>query len=515
MAMGERIDGARRRVCAIDIGTNSVRSIIVDLDHSGSYQLVDDEKEYTRLGQGMTEDRGLTADAMERTEATLARMLSVAERFGVNDTYAIATAAVRRAPNGSAFVADVRERIGLAIDVISEEEEGRLAFVSAAANFSMEGRSAVVDVGGGSTEVTRAVGGEIDLITSLPIGAVVLAERFSAKDPMPGATFEAMQAYVRDLLTEALGEDIPSAGRMVGSGGTVNALAAMATAMRGAPRASAQGYELLMPDVVHILAKLKRSTAPERRQIAGLPPARVDIILPGTLIVAELMRAFDVNVLHVNTKGIREGFILDLITREMGRDTTLDRMQAVFAFAERCNYEAAHSLHVRDLALSLFDQLAAPLDLEREARPLLESAAVLHDVGYHIGYEQHQKHSYHLIIYSDLPGFTPRELRMVAATARYHSGSKPKQGHEWLAGLEKRDRRIVRQLAAILRFADGLDRTRDQQVTAAEATANADSIRVAASGSGDLEINLQRAREKGDLLEQLFDRTLEVSQAPA
>jgi exopolyphosphatase / guanosine-5'-triphosphate,3'-diphosphate pyrophosphatase len=501
-----------RRIQAIDIGTNSVRSIIVDVDDAGGYQLVDDEKEYTRLGRGLGEDGVLSDDAMARTTETLRRMLSIAQHFGVDETHAIATAAVRRAANGAEYVKRVKDELGLPIEIISEEEEGRLAFVSASRNFDLTGRNAIIDIGGGSVEVVRSASRQIEFIRSLPIGAVTLAERFRDRDPMPRETFEEMKRFVRASLEEGLAEDGGPVVRLVGTGGSVNSLSAMVAAAQGHPSEPLQGFELTLPDAVHMLAKLKRSSAQERLEIPGLPPSRVDIIIPGTLLVTELMRHFQVNVLSLNTKGIREGLILDLIARGHG-EQVLDRMQAVYAFAERCRFERPHSLHVRDLALSLFDQLAEPLELDAASRPLLETAAILHDVGYLIGYEQHPKHSYHLITYSDLPGFSARELHMIAAVASYHSGPKPKPGHESLQGLSKPDRREVKRLAGILKLADGFDRTRDQQVEAVTAEVSGDVFRFTARGGGDLGVNIHRAIEKADLLAQVFERPVEIVQA--
>ena len=134
-------------------------------------------------------------------------------------------------------------------------------------------------------------------------------------------------------------------------------------------------------------------------------------------------------------------------------------------------------------------------------------------MGYLIGYEQHPKHSYHLITYSDLPGFSARELHMIAAIARYHSGPKPKPGHDSLQGLSKPDRREVKRLAGILKLADGFDRTRDQQVEAVTAEVCGDVFRFTASGAGDLGVNIHRAVEKSDLLAQVFERPVEIVEA--
>jgi exopolyphosphatase/guanosine-5'-triphosphate,3'-diphosphate pyrophosphatase len=239
----------------------------------------------------------------------------------------------------------------------------------------------------------------------------------------------------------------------------------------------------------------------------------VDIIVAGAIVVSEVMRALGANVLWVNSKGVREGIVIDTIDRARGTERQLDRGEAIRAFGRRCEYDAAHAEQVCALSLSLFDQLSECLGLDPDQRPLLEAAALLHDVGYHIAYEKHHKHSYHLISYSDLAGFKNRELRMIAAIARYHRGALPKTRHEGMANLDKKDRRTVERLGGILKLADGLDRTRTQRVNVVDATREGDTVTVRATGENGLGVELHGAAQKADLMERAFDVRVDVVHA--
>lgn len=501
-----------RRVAAIDVGTNSVRSIVVEIEEDARFRVIDDEKAYTRLGKARGADGSLADDAMERTAEALGRMLEIVRRFEAAEVRAIATAAMREAPNAAAFLERLRTELGLEVSVISEEEEGRLAFLSARANFPLDGVAAVIDLGGGSLEVVRSVAGEIERIDSLPIGAVVLAEAFCRSDPLSRDEFKLLVKHVRKSLRGRLGDQGRGVAVLVGSGGTLTSLAAMTAARGGSPPPSLHGFELTRADVIHLLAQLKRSTATERAKMPGLPESRVDIIVPGTVVVSETMRLLGANRIWVNAKGIREGLVLDMIGPPDTPNDRASRERQVERFAERFHYDTVHAGQVARLADSLFDQLHDDLGLAEEHRPLLRAAAVLHDVGYYVSYERHHKHSHHLIVHSELPGFTGRELRIIAAAARYHRGALPKAGHDSLAAVDERDRPTAVSLAALLRAADGMDRARSGRVAGVrvERAPTGVALVLSATGDGDLSVDLHGADGKADLLRRILGRDVQI-----
>ncbi len=507
--------GGPTRIAAIDIGSNSVRSIIVDVPPQGDPVLLDDEKAYTRLGKGLHSTGRLSEKAMEETVGALTRMLKIIETFDVERVRAIATAAVRRAENSADLLDRIQDELGLEVETVPEEEEGRLAFVSAAGTLQLDGRTAVIDIGGGSVEIVRATDREIESIASLPIGAVVMSERYHRKDPIPKKEYKRLKKHVRKTLAGALGEDPDPVHTVVASGGTANALATVIASAEHSSPTTVHGYELTRADLVHTLAFLSRSTAAERAAMKGLPESRIDIILAGTVVLHETMKALGANTMLVNAKGVREGLVLEMVAEQRGgRSSPMDRMEAAERFGERCGYDARHAKKVRDLTLSIFDQLLDETQLTEEDRPLLEAAALLHDVGYHISYEKHHKHSHHLIVYSDLPGFTARERRIIAAVARYHRGALPKPKHEAMQNLDRSDRERVIRLGGILRLADGLDRTRSGRIESVSITVRHDVVFMHLLGTGDLSVEIHGAEKKAGLFERAFGVHVQASAEP-
>lgn len=498
-----------RRIAAIDVGTNSVRLLVVETARTG-FRIVDEEKAQVRLGEGLGSTGELAEEAQSRTIEALARMLTIARDLGAEAVRGVATHAVRDARNGDAFVERVERETGFALEVLSAAEEGRLAFLGASANFALPGRTAVVDVGGGSVEIVRATDGEIEAISSLPLGAVVLSEMLpTGEDPPSPRSLRALRRHVRRTLEAEFGARPDAAALVVGSGGTVTSLGAVVAAQREEDFASVHGREIAAADIVHAHAFLRSLRLEDRRHVPGLPPYRADIILGGTLLLREVMRLLRSNRLLVNTKGLREGLIIDTLARA-GRPTApADERAALLAFARRCRADRRHAEHVARLAAAILAQAGPPHPATGDAR-LLEAAALLHDVGYFIAYRSHHKHSCHLIAHADLPGFTPREVALIATIARYHRGALPKLEHEEFARLAPEDRETVMRLGGVLKLADGLDRGRAQRVGSVTLRRDDRTATLTLGGEADLHVEVYGAREKGNLFEKAYGVTLEL-----
>jgi exopolyphosphatase/guanosine-5'-triphosphate,3'-diphosphate pyrophosphatase len=250
-----------------------------------------------------------------------------------------------------------------------------------------------------------------------------------------------------------------------------------------------------------------------RRGVPGLSPDRADIIVAGLTIIDRIMRQFQVNLLQVHNRGVRDGLILTMIDQNLGAPSQdpHDRDSAIERFAASSSGELAHGRQVARLAGRIFEQLAPSIGMNTGDQLLLETAARLQDVGYLINYEKHHKHSYHLILNSGLPGFQPRELELIANVARYHRGAKPKRKHGNFRQLSAEDQQRVRQLAAILRLAGGLDRSHSGQVRDVIVKRDGDgrlAMKVAAAENPDVDI--WSARRRAAMFEKVFKCPLSI-----
>lgn len=497
------------RIAAIDIGSNSLRCTVVDVPVGGRRTTLDEERAYVRLGRGLAETGRLDEQAMDETIGALGRMLRIAHEHQVTLIRAVATAAVRTATNGPAFVQRAKDELQLEIEVISGEEEGRLAALSAVDSLALEGDVAVIDIGGGSMEIVRANGIESCSVTSLPLGVVVLSDRFRTADPMPKDQRKALVSHVRHAIARAMPEfSTPSA--TVGSGGTVTTLAAIVAARRAPGLASIHGFSVTREELKDLCDALLRSTAAERLAMKGMAESRVDLIAAGAVVLYEAMRALGSEAVTANARGMREGIIIQAVQREMGEVPLGDRMRQVRDFGRQCRADVPHAEQVRRLALRLFDALAEDLGLQAEDRTLLEAAALLHDVGYHISFEKHHKHSFHLISHAGLAGFSAHEQRVIAGIARYHSHAMPKPGHEAMQDLSDAEREQVSRAAALLRIADGLDRSRGQRVDTVEIELDARRLQLTIAGRAPMDVEVYGATHKADLFERVWGLPVEV-----
>ena len=448
------------RVAAIDIGSNSIRAIVADVSADGHIRVVDEMKSAPRLGAGLDERGALSDPAMQRATESVARMALLARQLGATRIEAVATSAVRDASNARHFTDMVRRAAKLQLRVLEGTDEALLGFRSALAHFDLaSGRAAVVDIGGGSLELALSAAGLVDRLVSLPFGALRMTERYFPKK----ITRRAVKELRRDVRHE-LQRHLPARewrnAQVIGSGGTFTNLAGMSLARQGIrPAQSVHGTRVPRVDLEHILDGLLDMTPTERLTVSGLNAGRSDIIVAGLAVIAEVMARLDSASLVVSAYGIREGLLLETARVQPTVASPGEaRERSVRRLADACHFEERHSMHVQRLALQLFDALAPRLGVRPGERELLAAAAMLHDIGYHISYDKHHKHSYYLITHAELLGMSPMEQLVVANVARYHRGAPPSRKHPSYGSLAKPEREQVKRLSAILRLADGLDR---------------------------------------------------------
>ena len=503
------------RIGAIDIGSNSIRAIVADVGPTGAIRIIDELKAAPRLGAGIETTGELSDTSMRAAIDALARMSTLARQLGAQRIEAVATSAVRDARNGPQFLDRVREDTGLRVRLLDGEQEAMLSFRSALAHFELGvGRAVVMDIGGGSLELALSAEGLVEHLISLPFGAVRLTERY-LRGGGRRKDVERLRADVRAELRGVLSPRDWRGAQVIGSGGTFTNLAGIHAARRGVQVArSVHGTRVPRVELEHILDMLQEMTPAERLHVPGLNAGRADIIVAGLAVAAEVMSRVEARELQVSAYGIREGLLLETAhVTPVVADPGEARERSVRSFAERCHYEEPHSRHVQELALQLFDQLAPRLELSPADRSILADAALLHDVGYHINYDKHHKHSYHLVVHAELLGMTPEEQVAVANVARYHRGAPPKKKHRNFGALDKSLRARIVKLAALLRVADGFDRGHVGAVERVRARLGRGALRLEptpASPHASLRLEMWGASRKSELLAEQLGVPVEI-----
>jgi exopolyphosphatase / guanosine-5'-triphosphate,3'-diphosphate pyrophosphatase len=498
------------QLAAIDIGTNSLHMIVCRVRPDLSFEVVDREKDMVRLGTGGLGGKRLAEGSMAAAVLTLSKFMRLAASHGVDEIIAAATSAVREAENGAEFVEAVKRDLGLHVRVISGMEEARLIHLAAAYAVGIGKRSAVViDIGGGSTEITLGTAERMALGRSFKLGVIRLTERFAKSDPLSHRDERRLVKHIREETEPYLAQVARrQAPRIIGTSGTMLSMGALAEGLR--PSDDIRNVRVSAKAIRRLRKRLTALTLEERLRVPNLDPRRADLAPAGVVLVDTLLEGLDAEEITLCDFALREGLILDYIKRNAAHIRTVDRYpdvrrRSVIELAERYNYYPAHAQQVARLSLALFDGTRSRHGLGHREREWLEYAAVLHDVGTHIGYERHHKHSYYLIKHGGLRGFEPDEVEVIALVARYHRQATPKKTHEEFGQLATEPRNTVKLLSAFLRLAEGLDRSHAQVVKQLRVGLGADVLTVKLTASADAELELWAATRHASALATTLD----------
>ena len=504
------------RIAAIDIGTNSIHMIVVRVRPDLSFEVIDREKEMVRLGAGGLDGRSLTPTAMTSALQTLAKFRRLADSHKVDEIVAAATSATREAENGGDFIAEVARRTGIKIRIISGTEEARLIHMAAVYGVHMGGSPAVViDIGGGSTEVSLGTASHLSHARSFKLGVIRLTERFVRTDPLSPRDERRLVKHINHAIGEYL--DTLSARRferVIGTSGTILSLGALALSDEGIVRDEAlRNRRVSVKAIRRVRKRLSGADLDARLHMDGLDPRRTDIAVAGSVLLDSVLRRLGAEDITLCDLALREGLVLDYIQRNSATIRKIERYpdvrrRSVIELGERSGYSAVHARHVAQLALALFDQTRAVHKLADREREWLEYGALLHDAGVHISYERHHRHSYYLIKNGELRGFDPQEIELIALLVRYHRQAAPKKAHDGYGMLKGDLRRTVRTLAAMLRLAEGLDRSHAQVVTTLDVVPRGDAYLIRLRTGGDAELELWAAHRHGSELERVLRRPL-------
>jgi exopolyphosphatase/guanosine-5'-triphosphate,3'-diphosphate pyrophosphatase len=484
---------------------------------NGKFKILDRERDVVRLGSGSSDMKYLSASAAARGLAALKRFKRIASTKGA-PIRAVATSAVREALNKNEFIEKVKHETGIDIEVISGFEEARLIYLGVLQALPVyKKRILLIDIGGGSTEFLIGEKRKIRYSNSLKIGAVRLTERFFSSQKYTDKSIKKCRKYIAGELAPVV-RSIKKLGHAVavGTSGTILNSAQMIRKMVGGPGdEKLNGFIFTKKDLSRLVKRIEKlGDIKEILRLPGVDPERADITVAGILILEQVFKELGISEMTVSEYALREGTVLDTLEKKHSlssyRYLNNLKHQNVLSLARNFNYDERHARNTAFLSLRLFDQLHGVHGLEESDREYLEYAATLHDIGMFVSHSQHHRHSYYLIRNSELQGFTENEKEIMACVARYHRKSQPKPKHEGFKDLNFHDRLRVEKLAALLRIADGLDRSHSGLVKDVRCIVRDSRVTVGlvTSGSAEPEIETWGAERKKDLFEKMFSKRL-------
>ncbi|WP_373229453.1 Ppx/GppA family phosphatase [Cohnella sp.] len=475
----------------IDIGSNTVRLSVYQLTENGAYRVLDQGRWPARLSQRMDPQGRMPDQAVEELAEVLQHFLRICDKHEVQSIRAVATAAIRQAVNREQLIKRLFDLTGLKIEILSGEDEARIGS-RAMLNSLSPSDCFVVDIGGGSTEVTLIKNRRVVSAVSFPIGCVNTSARFAlGNGPVPPAVLMDIQFEVSKLLSQenwiAKHPDLP----LIGLGGTVRALAKLHQRENDYPFTLLHGYEMSNLDLRLILNRLANISVEQIRKLPGLSKDRGDVIVPGLAILLGVTLQMKSDRLVVCGAGLRDGLFFETCLPQFqpsSQDSLLEEsirnLNALYPVAP-----VSHLNQVRKLAISLFDQLSSAQQLPDYSRRLLDTAARLFRIGAVIDFNDSADHTFYILLHTHWNGLTHREIVLTAAIASYRGANTLKRKlAPYRSMLEEGDIEAVAKLGSILQLAAALDRSESQAITELELSIAANKLNITAHADHPLPV---------------------------
>ncbi len=495
---------------AVDIGANSVRLKIARLDRRRLH-VIHQDREVTRLGESVFRGGVLDPQAMAGTMQVLRRFHRAAQSHGADFVRVVATSALRDARNARAFVDWVRSTTGWKVEVISGLEEGRLIHLAIMSQTRMAPyRALLLDLGGGSCELTVSAGGQIRNMFSLPLGAVRLTQEFLQHDPPKKKELERL----REFISEEVGrvEKRIAAGRVQVTVATSGTAAALADLWRARARTAVNTVS--RTGVRGLARELGRCNVQQRLALPGIGPRRAEIIVAGAHVYSELLTRLRLPSFRYSPLGLRDGVLAQMVA-DYDRETRFrrqiesQRRDALVTAGRHFAVDLKFAERVRGLAARLFEGLRSVHGLPREYADWLDAAAMLQEVGSYINRAGRRRHSYYVISHYELFGYTVHQRQLIAAIARYVGKSRPTPESRPVRVLSAGERDMVGKAVVLLRLARALDQGRRGAVTAVDVRVQAGRVTLRlATRRGGADLELWALEKECAYFREVFGREL-------
>jgi len=505
---------------AVDIGSNSVRLKIARLRGRRLYSIHED-REVTRLGEGVFRSNFLSPESMAETVRVLRRFHRSSQRLGTDSVRVVATAALRDARNSQAFLEWVRSATGWTVEIISGLEEARLIHLGLVSNLRLSNSTVLmIDLGGGSCELTVSRNGHIKETVSLPLGAVRLTDEFLSHDPPRKAEMQSLRGFVAREVGRVSGKIVASRVKAaIATSGTAAALAAAASHLIHGPH-KRRPPVVSRAEMKQIAKLLSRLPLDGRKKIVGIGPRRAEIIVAGALVYHELLERCQVRTFRYSPLGLRDGLLAQMAAEydrstRSGRQIESERWDSINQAVAHYRVDLNHALSVRASAMELFSGLKSVHRLPAEYREWLSAAAMLYEVGDFVNRNGRHRHTQYIIANSEILGYTPEQRKIISGIARYLGKSRPTPGDGAMKGLQPDEQEYVAKASMLLRLARAMNLSRSRAVQRARAAVRDGAVKltlVSRKRSG-VDLELWAIERDRDYFRELFGRELSAAAA--
>lgn len=500
-------------LAAIDIGSNAMRLVIGSVDGERRLTIVENLRDPVRLGQDVFTKGSISEDTIERATEALVKFKESIEQHDAKWTKAVATSATREALNRDIFVDRVAQTSGIDITVIGTEEEARLIHLAVGEKVNLKNKVAMlVDIGGGSAEITLTHDDNIISTESFKMGAVRLLQVLEGKKHGERHFNQLVREYV-DATQKRIRKEIGNRkiDLCVGTGGNIESLGELRKELFSKDKNTV----ITVDELDTVAKKLQGMTFEERIQQLRLRPDRADVIVPASMVLQKIVKQAGVDEVQIPNVGLKDGLLIDMLQELYGERKYPHRDQVIASamqLGRKYIFDEQHGLATAKFAVRLFDETRSLHNLTLEHRLLLEVAALLHDIGHFVNMTDHHKHTQYLLTASPVIGLTQQQMAIVANVARYHRKSFPKPQHDAYRVLPSKDRVIVSKLAALLRLADALDNEHASKVSEVSVEYKKPKFILMLKGEGDLLLEKWALMKKSAFFEEVYSTKLTIEE---
>ena len=500
-----------QKIAAIDAGSNALRLIVANLDDNWQVEPVENIRIPVRLGEDVFTSSILQETTLQQAVEAFNQFHRIINDFGVSKLRAVATSAVREAQNREILVDRIARNSGIELEVIRGEEEARLVHIAVTNALDLgDKRAMLVDIGGGSVEITITKGGNILSTSSYNLGTVRLLQRLNEEDySLYPRTFGLLLREYTDAARRRIEQEIGSekVDICVGTGGNVEEIGELRQKlfMRDSDRL------VTVTELYDLVDQLERMSLKERIEKLGLRPDRADVILPASIVLKMITNIAGVDEVLIPNVGLKNGLLLDM-AQEMNLPDRKQVWDSAVRIGQKYQFQKDHAACVSRLAASLFDQTLDLHCLDGEERLILEIGALLHDIGHFINTVDHDQHGYYLLKANHILGLSDRQQEMVATLVQFHRKGSPYRDGTASPNLSQKDRLTVIKLCALLRLADGLDASHTQRVNDAILVQSKTGWCLHLNGSDDLTLEKWSVLKRRALFQEIFGTVLEIEE---
>ncbi|HMK46779.1 MAG TPA: Ppx/GppA phosphatase family protein [Methanocella sp.] len=496
-----------KKQAIIDLGSNTTRMIIMEVLDNGGYRLADDARATVRLAEQMAPDNTIKPSALNRATDAMRLFRSITDYHRVTGITACATAAIREAANQQEILRTLDERSGILFKVLTREEEAYFGYLGVANSTDFRD-GIVIDIGGGSMEITGIRDRKVVESVSLPLGSLSLTERFIPSEKPSDSQLNALEDYVKHTLKSVPWLHSWEGSEVIGIGGTYRTIAKVHQRLVNYPFDELHNYVMSPDEVAFIYNNLKSSKPSDRHNVPGLTRDRADIIIGGMAAIVIMLKLLKTPRIRISTYGLREGIFFSTLLQPPVAENVLafsvDNKVKIYGL------DSTHSGQVANLALSLFDAMQEVHRLGSDSRQILWAAAWLHESGYLYNYHNRYNNTFYNIMNDTIFGLTQLETYKVGLIAAFYGAGGIKGRDGLVSMLDKDEAKALRKMGVLLALADAFDRRRSGRVLGLDCAIDKNTVKIRPACKDDCWIERKSAESVRPHFEKAFDLTLAI-----